>query len=82
MRSKSAHESLLNRRPKAPPPAVGIAMNSAWAKPERTHVGEALDGVHESRLLKKSLSYGFEHSVVAEVERDLNLEGAVVTEFG
>lgn len=35
-----------------------------------------------SRLLKKSLSYGFEHSVVAEVERDLNLEGAVVTEFG
>jgi hypothetical protein len=53
MRSKSAHESLLNRRPKAPPPAVGIAMNSAWAKPERTHVGEALDGVHESRLLKK-----------------------------
>lgn len=35
-----------------------------------------------NRLLKKSLSYGFEHSVVAEVERDLNLEGAVVTEFG
>jgi hypothetical protein len=39
-------------------------------------------GSGPSRLLKKSLSYGFEHSVVAEVERDLNLEGAVVTEFG
>jgi hypothetical protein len=30
-------------------------MNSTWAKPERTHVGETLDGEHESRLLKKAL---------------------------
>jgi hypothetical protein len=81
MRSKSAHESLLNRRPKAPPPAVGIAMNSAWAKPERTHVGEALDGVHESRLLKNSLLFRFEEGVVAVVERKFDFEGCILSEF-
>jgi hypothetical protein len=51
--TQPAHESLLSRRLKAPPPAVGIPLNSAWAKPGGTRVAETLDGEHESRLLKK-----------------------------
>ena len=53
--NQPAHESLLNRRLSAPPPAVDTVQNhSAWANPERRRLLKALDGEHESRLLKKS----------------------------
>lgn len=35
-----------------------------------------------SRLLKKSLADGFEDSIVAIVERQFDLDGAVVLQFG
>jgi hypothetical protein len=46
---------LLNRRLSALPPAVDVVQqHSAWAEPECRRLLKALDGEHESRLLKKS----------------------------
>ena len=54
--NQPAHESLLNRRLSALPPAVDVVQkHSAWAEPECRRLLKALDGEHESRLLKKSL---------------------------
>jgi hypothetical protein len=53
--NQPAHESLLNRRLSALPPAVDVVQqHSAWAEPECRRLLKALDGEHESRLLKKS----------------------------
>jgi hypothetical protein len=49
---------LLNRRLSALPPAVDVVQqHSAWAEPECRRLLKALDGEHESRLLKKSLRF-------------------------
>jgi hypothetical protein len=55
--NQPAHESLLNRRLSVLSPAVDAVQNhSAWAEPERRRLLKALDGEHESRLLKKSVA--------------------------
>ena len=54
--NQPAHESLLNRRLSALPPPVDLVQkHSAWAEPECQCLLKALDGEHESRVLKKSL---------------------------
>ena len=54
--NQPAHESLLNRRLSVLSPAVDAVQNhSVWAQPERRRLLKALDGEHESRLLKKPL---------------------------
>ena len=53
--NQPAHESLLNRRLTALPPAVdAVQKHSAWAQPECRRLIKTLDGEHESRLLKKT----------------------------
>jgi hypothetical protein len=57
--NQPAHESLLNRRLSALPPAVDVVQqHSAWAEPEHGRLIKTLDGEHESRALKKSLASG------------------------
>ena len=53
--NQPAHESLLNRRVSVLSPAVDAVQNyRAWDERERRRLIKALDGEHESRLLKKS----------------------------
>ena len=51
---------------------------------ERQELGDAIGNSREtsSRLLKKSLSRGFEDRIVPAVERELDLKQTVLGEFG